>query len=74
ARHQVEQKLLGDGYRLENGAMDELIRRTNADYGLMMGNVEKLELLAYQSKRIKRDDVMGLAPQSLDENVFDLIT
>ncbi|MCG4639960.1 hypothetical protein L0N18_24735, partial [Phocaeicola dorei] len=59
ARHQVEQKLLGDGYRLENGAMDELIRRTNADYGLMMGNVEKLELLAYQSKRIKRDDVMG---------------
>ena len=74
ARHQVEQKLLGDGYRLENGAMDELIRRTNADYGLMMGNVEKLELLAYQSKRIKRDDVMGLVPQSLDENVFDLIT
>lgn len=54
--------------------MDELIRRTNADYGLMMGNVEKLELLAYQSKRIKRDDVMGLVPQSLDENVFDLIT
>lgn len=74
ARHQVEQQLLSDGYRLANGAMDELVRRTNADYGLMMANLKKLELLAYQTKQISQGDVIGLVPQSLDENVFDLIT
>ncbi|MFR0584156.1 DNA polymerase III subunit delta [Limosilactobacillus mucosae] len=74
ARHQVERQLLSDGYRLANGAMDELVRRTNADYGLMMANLKKLELLAYQTKQISQGDVIGLVPQSLDENVFDLIT
>lgn len=74
ARRQVEQQFLNDGYRLDTGAMDELIRRTNADYGLMESNVKKLELLAYQTKQITIDDVSGLVPQSLDENVFDLIT
>ena len=74
ARHQVEQQLLSDGYRLANGAMDELVRRTNADYGLMVANLKKLELLAYQTKQISQGDVIGLVPQSLDENVFDLIT
>ena len=74
ARHQVEQQLLSDGYRLANGAMDELVSRTNADYGLMVANLKKLELLAYQTKQISQGDVIGLVPQSLDENVFDLIT
>ncbi|WP_283575522.1 DNA polymerase III subunit delta [Limosilactobacillus pulli] len=74
ARHQVEQQLLSDGYRLANGTMDELVRRTNADYGLMVANLKKLELLAYQTKQISQGDVIGLVPQSLDENVFDLIT
>ena len=36
--------------------------------------MEKLKILAYQEKHIDSSMVQNLVPQSLDENVFDLVT
>lgn len=73
ARHQVEQRLLSDGYQLAAGTMDELVARTNANYGKMAAAIPELELYAYRDKRITTEAVRGLVPQSADENVFDLV-
>lgn len=73
ARRLVEQRFQADGYQLGRGAIDELVRRTNADYGKMMAAVPVIELAVYQDKRVTDAAVAGLVPQSLDENVFDLV-
>lgn len=74
ARQQVTQQLTAAGFKITSGALDELVQRTNADYGLMNANLEKLQILAYQEKTIDQQMVQELVPQSLDENVFDLVT
>ncbi|MEE6634898.1 DNA polymerase III subunit delta [Limosilactobacillus pontis] len=74
ARQQVVGRLMGAGFQIDQAAVDELVRRTNADYGLMIANLAKLKLLAYQDKHITQAQVAALVPQSLDENVFDLVT
>lgn len=74
ARLQIEQKARQDGYKFGSGALDELVRRTNADFSSMVANLTKLELLTFRQREISRQDVMGLVPQSLDDNVFDLVS
>lgn len=74
ARVQIETKARNDGYTFAQGALDELVRRTNADFSSMMANLTKLELLAFNRHEINREDVIGLVPQSLDDNVFDLVS
>lgn len=74
ARQQIVRELKAAGFSIGQAAMDELVQRTNADYGLMKANVEKLKILAYQEKHIDSAMVQNLVPQSLDENVFDLVT
>lgn len=74
AKQQVLGELKGDGYQIDQQALETLVQRTNADYGLMAANLSKLKLLAYQSKKISQEDVADLVPQSLDDNVFDLVT
>lgn len=73
ARQQIIDQLTADGFSADQAALDELVRRTNADYGLMQANLEKLKILAYQDKKITAQMVAALVPQSLDENVFDLV-
>lgn len=73
ARRQVAAQLKTAGFNIEQSALDELVRRTNADYGLMQANLEKLKILAYKDKKITQQMVAALVPQSLDENVFDLV-
>lgn len=73
ARSAIKSRLDGDGYEIDPAAMTELIKRTNADFGLMSANVEKLELLAYQDREITVEQVQGIVPQTLDDNVFDLV-
>lgn len=73
ARQQVTAKLRADGYQLAAGALDELVARTNANYGKMAAALPELELYAYQAKRITLAAVQGLVPQAADENVFDLV-
>lgn len=74
ARQLIEQQAHEDGYQFATGAMDELIQRTNADYSLMRANLQKLELLAIDDHQIKKDQVDGLVPQTLDNNIFDLVS
>ena len=74
ARQQVVGRLMSAGFQIDQAAVDELVRRTNADYGLMIANLDKLKILAYQDKHITQQQVAALVPQSLDENVFDLVT
>lgn len=73
ARQQVLNQLNSKGFQIDQAALDELVRRTNADYGLMQANLTKLQILAYQDKQITAPMVASLVPQSLDENVFDLV-
>lgn len=74
ARSRVSAQLSDAGYTIDEDALDELVQRTNADYGLMNANLSKLQLLAYQTKHVDWQMVADLVPQSLDENVFDLVT
>lgn len=74
ARQQVVGRLMDAGFQIDQAAVDELVRRTNADYGLMIANLAKLQILAYKDKYITQQQVAALVPQSLDENVFDLVT
>lgn len=73
ARQLVKQQVQADGYQMEQAVLDELVTRTNADYSLMAGSISKLELFDLQTKKISLDGVRGLVPQSLDQNVFDLV-
>ncbi|QER67706.1 DNA polymerase III subunit delta [Paucilactobacillus nenjiangensis] len=73
ARKLVKQQVQADGYQMEQAVLDELVTRTNADYSLMAGSISKLELFDLQTKKISLDGVRGLVPQSLDQNVFDLV-
>ena len=74
ARQQLANQLRTEGFSIEDQALDELVQRTNADYGLMVANLSKLKILAYQEKLITVKMVQDLVPQSLDDNVFDLVT
>lgn len=73
ARQQIQASLANDGYEIDQVAIDELVQRTNADYELMNANLSKLKLLTYQDHHITKQAVSDLVPQSLDENVFDLV-
>ncbi|MBB1062318.1 DNA polymerase III subunit delta [Limosilactobacillus fastidiosus] len=73
ARQQVQNSLADDEYTIDDEAIDELVQRTNADYELMNANLNKLKLLTYQDHHITKQAVQNLVPQSLDENVFDLV-
>ncbi len=73
ARQQIKATLANDHYSIDNEAIDELVQRTNADYEMMNSNLSKLELLTYQDRHITQQAVKDLVPQSLDENVFDLV-
>lgn len=74
AKNAVEKFVLDSGFHFADGALNELVERTNADYSLMMANAKKLMLLDYRSREIKIESVQNLVPQSLDSNVFDLVT
>lgn len=74
ARRQVAAQLTAAGFTIDQHALNELVQRTNADYGLMVANLSKLKILAYKDKIITAEMVDDLVPQSLDDNVFDLVT
>lgn len=73
ARQQIRTDLTNDNYTIDESALNELIQRTNADYELMNANLSKLKILTYQKRHITQQAVKELVPQSLDENVFDLV-
>lgn len=73
ARKAVQGLFQNQGVQIEPDAMDELVRRCNADYGRMSASVKQLALLSYPEKRVTAAMVSGLVKQSLDNNVFHLV-
>ena len=74
ARQRVRTELSTAGFETSEAALDELVQLTNADDGMMDASLTKLKILAYHEKKIDQNMVAALVPQSLDENVFDLVT
>ncbi|MCD7112906.1 DNA polymerase III subunit delta [Limosilactobacillus agrestis] len=74
ARQRVKKQLSTAGFEISEAALDELVQRTNADYGMMDASLTKLKILSYYEKKIDQNMVAALVPQSLDENIFDLVT
>lgn len=69
----INNDLKNDGYQIEPGALDLLINKTKGNYSLITNQLNKLKLYALNSKKIDQAAVSELVPQSLEDNVFDLM-
>lgn len=69
----VNEDLKNDGYAINRDALDLLINKTQGNYSQIVNQLEKLKLYALKSKVIDEKAVNQLVPQSLDDNVFELM-
>ncbi|KRK65417.1 DNA polymerase III subunit delta [Companilactobacillus tucceti DSM 20183] len=69
----VNMDLKNDGYSIDREALDLLINKTQGNYSQVVNQLDKLKLYAMQSKVIDEKAVSELVPQSLDDNVFELM-
>lgn len=69
----VNEDLKNDGYVINRDALDLLINKTQGNYSQIVNQLEKLKLYALKSKVIDEKAVNQLVPQSLDDNVFELM-
>lgn len=60
------------GYKIEEEALHELLARVNFEFHLLAREIEKLELYAYNNKKITLQDVKLLVPRNLEDNIFEL--
>lgn len=60
------------GYKIEDDAIKELLERVNFQLHLMHKEIEKLELFAYDNKKIDLKDIKMLVPRNLEDNIFEL--
>ncbi|MBL3530261.1 DNA polymerase III subunit delta [Companilactobacillus zhachilii] len=70
----IKNDLKNAGYQIEPAALDLLINKTKGNYSLITNQLDKLKLYAMNSKQIDQAAVSELVPQSLEDNVFDLMT
>ncbi len=59
-------------YEIEDEAVLELIDRTNNDLSLINQELDKLVLFSYETKLIKKDDVVIMVNRNLEENIYEL--
>lgn len=69
----IQNDLKTDGYQIDGEALDLLINKTKSNYSLITNQLVKLKMYALQSKKIDKQAVEELVPQSLEDNVFDLM-
>ncbi|AUI71016.1 DNA polymerase III subunit delta [Companilactobacillus alimentarius] len=69
----IQSDLKKDGYQIEPGALDLLVNKTKGNYSLIINQLAKLKLYALKTKQIDQAAVSKLVPQSLEDNVFDLM-
>ncbi|GEP19578.1 DNA polymerase III subunit delta [Pediococcus argentinicus] len=72
-RGYVNSDIEHNGYQIDNNGMNLLISRTDANLATIMNELPKLYLYGVDSKMITEQAVSELVPQSLNQNVFDLI-
>lgn len=70
---ELAKQLNSEGFQIENNAMELLVNKTKGSYSLALNQLDKLKLYAMQTKMIDTAAVNELVPQSLDDNVFDLM-
>lgn len=69
----IRDNLRTDGYQIDNDALEMLVNKTKANYSQIINQMDKLKLYAMQTKKIDAKAVNELVPQSLDDNVFELM-
>ena len=69
----IQNDLKADGYQIDGEALDLLVNKTKSNYSLITNQLVKLKMYALQSKKIDKQAVEELVPQSLEDNVFDLM-
>ncbi|AYW48634.1 DNA polymerase III subunit delta [Tetragenococcus osmophilus] len=71
-RRFLQQTLDNEAITMSRDAFELFIRLTDANLTKVMGELQKLQLFAAQTKQISKNDVEALVPKSLEDNVFDL--
>lgn len=61
-------------YEIDNDAVNEVLGRVDYDYQMLHNELNKLELLRTDTKKISFNDVQLLVPRNLEENLFELST
>lgn len=61
-------------YEIDNDAVNEVLSRVDYDYQMLHNELNKLELLRTDTKKISFNDVQLLVPRNLEENLFELST
>ncbi|WP_125767757.1 DNA polymerase III subunit delta [Companilactobacillus furfuricola] len=69
----LSKQLNDEGFNIDQGAMELLVNKTKGSYSLALNQLDKLKLYAMKTKMIDSQAVNELVPQSLDDNVFDLM-
>lgn len=69
----LQKQITSQGFTIVPAALTALIQRTKGDYSLANSELRKLFLYAQKQKVIDLAMVQQLVPQSLDDNVFDLL-
>lgn len=69
----ISSQLKDDGFTIDPDALDLLVNKTKGSYSLTLNQLAKLKLYAMRSKVIDAEAVNELVPQSLDDNVFELM-
>ncbi|MQS74910.1 DNA polymerase III subunit delta [Companilactobacillus halodurans] len=69
----VQNDLKQAGYQIDPNALDLLINKTKSNYSLITNQLSKLKLYSLKTKKIDSAAVSELVPQSLEDNVFDLM-
>lgn len=69
----LKEMLQKDGFAISDDALDLLVSKTKGSYSQALNQLAKLKLYALKSKQIDVQAVNQLVPQSLDDNVFDLM-
>ena len=70
----INNDLQSAGYQIEPEALNILVNKTKGNYSLIINQLDKLKLYALKTKKIDQAAVSELVPQSLEDNVFDLMT
>ncbi|KRO00203.1 DNA polymerase III subunit delta [Companilactobacillus kimchiensis] len=69
----VKNDLNNAGYQIDPDALDLLINKTKGNYSLIINQLDKLKMYSLKTKQIDRNAITELVPQSLEDNVFDLM-
>lgn len=69
----IKAMIANEGYNIDNDALNLLIQKTNANFSAIESHLEKIFLYCLDTKKIDLNAVDKLVPNSMDDNVFDLV-